>query len=73
VTLEDETGLSNAILTPDITKRFRIPLNQASLLEIAGRVQRVDGVIHVRAREIIPLDWTMTEPSPKLPTSHDYR
>ncbi|HIF92181.1 MAG TPA: DNA polymerase III subunit alpha [Myxococcales bacterium] len=73
VTLEDETGLSNAILTPDITKRFRIPLNQASLLEIAGRVQRVDGVIHVRAREIIPLDLTTTDPSPKLPTSHDYR
>jgi error-prone DNA polymerase len=73
VTLEDETGLSNAILTPDITKRFRIPLNQASLLEIAGRVQRVDGVIHVRAREIIPLDLTTADPSPKLPTSHDYR
>jgi error-prone DNA polymerase len=73
VTLEDETGLSNAILTPDITQRFRIPLNQASLLEIVGRVQRVDGVLHVRAREIIPLDLTTTEPSPKLPTSHDYR
>jgi error-prone DNA polymerase len=77
VTLEDETGLSNAILTPDITKRFRIPLNQASLLEIAGRLQRVDGVIHVRAREIIPLDLAPTkppnEPPPRMPSSHDYR
>ncbi len=69
VTLEDETGLSNAILTPDITRRFRIPLNQASLLEIAGPLQRVDGVIHVRAQEIVPLDLT-TE---KMPASHDYR
>ena len=69
VTLEDETGLSNAILTPDITRRFRVPLNQASLLEIAGPLQRVDGVIHVRAREIIPLDLAST----RMPASHDYR
>jgi len=69
VTLEDETGLSNAVLTPDIAKRFRIPLHQASLLEIAGPLQRVDGVIHVRAREIAPLDLE----AEKLPASHDYR
>ena len=69
VTLEDETGLSNAVLTPDIAKRFRIPLHQASLLEIAGPLQRVDGVIHVRAREIIPLDLE----AEKMPPSHDYR
>jgi len=69
VTLEDETGLSNAVLTPDIAKRFRIPLHQASLLEIAGPLQRVDGVIHVRAREVLPLDLRAA----RLPASHDYR
>jgi error-prone DNA polymerase len=69
VTLEDETGLSNAVLTPGIAKRFRIPLHQASLLEISGPLQRVDGVIHVRAREIVPLDFE----AKTLPASHDYR
>jgi len=69
VTLEDETGLSNAVLTPDITMRFRIPLHQASLLEISGPLQRVDGVIHVRARKVAPLDLE----AEKLPSSHDYR
>ena len=44
-------GLSNAVLTPDFSKRFRIPLHQASLLEVAGPLQRVDGVIHVRRFE----------------------
>ena len=87
VTLEDETGLSNAVLTPDISARFRIPLHQASLLEIAGPLQRVEGVIHVRAREIAPVDLSGarvpdTEPAaspkrdtrkPKMPRSHDYR
>jgi error-prone DNA polymerase len=69
VTLEDETGLSNAVLTPNISKRFRIPLHQASLLEVAGPLQRVDGVIHVRVRELIPLDLSQQ----KMPASHDYR
>ncbi|MAG30700.1 MAG: error-prone DNA polymerase [Deltaproteobacteria bacterium] len=69
VTLEDETGLSNAILTPDMLARFRVPLHQSSLLEIAGPLQRVDGVIHVRTREIAPLDLRAAE----MPASHDYR
>ncbi len=69
VTLEDETGLSNAILTPDIVERFRVPLHQATLLEIAGPLQRVDGVIHVRAREILALDLEAA----RMPASHDDR
>jgi len=87
VTLEDETGLSNAVLTPEISARFRVPLHQASLLEIAGPLQRVDGVIHVRAKQIVPVDLRPVRvpgsgPSrtsrtvsrkPKLPRSHDYR
>jgi error-prone DNA polymerase len=69
VTLEDETGLSNAVLTPDIAVRFRVPLHQASLLEVEGPLQRVDGVIHVRAKELRPLILE----GAKLPASHDYR
>jgi error-prone DNA polymerase len=69
VTLEDETGLSNAVLTPDMAARFRVPLHQASLLEVAGPLQRVDGVIHVRAREVVPLG----QRDAKLPAGHDYR
>ena len=81
VTLEDETGLSNAVLTPDLAVRFRIPLHQAALLEVAGPLQRVDGVLHVRVRELQPLRLSRpgdsaleTETaSPRLPASHDYR
>ncbi|MBW2500843.1 MAG: error-prone DNA polymerase, partial [Deltaproteobacteria bacterium] len=69
VTLEDESGLSNAVLTPDMARRFRVPLHQASLLEVAGPLQRVDGVLHVRVRELRALEVG----SSKLPPSHDYR
>ena len=73
LTLEDETGLSNAVLTPDMASRFRVPLHQAALLEIAGPLQRVEGVLHVRAREVRPLALVDLADEAKLPPSHDYR
>jgi len=84
LTLEDETGLSNAIVTPDQAKRFRVPLNAASLVEIRGPLQSVDGVIHVKLRHLAPLDLAGTgeesEGKKKPPTArapmpetHDYR
>jgi error-prone DNA polymerase len=72
VTLEDETGLSNAVLTPDVARRFRVPLHQESLLEIEGPLQRVDGVIHVQVRWLAPLQRIERTES-RLPPSHDYR
>jgi DNA/RNA endonuclease YhcR with UshA esterase domain len=50
LTLEDETGTSNAILTPKSFRRFRVPLHTAAIVEIEGPLQNVDGVIHVRVR-----------------------
>jgi error-prone DNA polymerase len=88
LTLEDETGLSNAIVTPDQAERFRVPLNAASLVEIRGPLQSVDGVIHVKLRHLAPLDLGKGEGKkepPKAPISkapisrtrmpetHDYR
>jgi hypothetical protein len=45
-----------------------VPLHRASLLELAGPVQNVDGVVHLRVRELVPL-----APRDALPGSHDYR
>jgi error-prone DNA polymerase len=69
LTLEDETGTSNAVLTPQAFRRFRAPLHGAQLVEIAGPVQNVDGVVHVRVRELAPL----AAQREGLPASHDYR
>jgi error-prone DNA polymerase len=68
LTLEDETGISNAVLTPKWFRRFRGPLHSASIVEIAGPLQNVDGVVHVRVRELRALAGRRT-----LPRSHDYR
>ena len=68
LTLEDETGTSNAVLTPAAFRRFRVPLHAASIVEISGPVQNVDGVVHVRVRSLEPVLARA-----ELPGSHDYR
>jgi len=55
LTLEDETGMANAVVTPDIFQRHRAFLHSSTLLQVEGPLQKVDGVIHVRARHFVPL------------------
>jgi error-prone DNA polymerase len=67
LTLEDETGTANGVLTPDVFQRLRVPLHASALLVIEGPVQNVEGVVHVRVERLWPLD------AHALPASHDYR
>jgi error-prone DNA polymerase len=68
LTLEDETGIANAFLTPPLYERFRVLLNTAPLLEVAGRLEHRDDVTHVRVSALRRLDS-----APHLPAGHDYR
>src|SRR6266704_2923231 len=52
LTLEDETGTANAVVTPPLYERARVVLNTSPLLEVEGRLERVDGVTHVRAARL---------------------
>ena len=67
LTLEDETGTSNAILTPAVFRRFRAPLHAAAVVEIAGQLQNRENVIHVHVRHLAPV----TERN-LLPRTNDY-
>jgi error-prone DNA polymerase len=88
LTLEDETGLGNVVVVPDLFQRHRSIIHTASLLLVEGPVQRVDDVIHVRARRFTPLRLpaqviaqtgsgyrlrVTPEDHPALPKSHDFR
>jgi len=52
LTLEDETGTSNAAVRPDVFEHYRALIHTAALLEVEGPLQQVDGVIHVLARRL---------------------
>ncbi len=50
LTLEDETGICNAVVVPAQFAQHRALIHRASLLQVEGPLQIVEGVIHVRAR-----------------------
>jgi error-prone DNA polymerase len=52
VTIEDETGIANLILWPNVLERFRRTALGATLLYCRGRLQREGSVIHIVAEEL---------------------
>ena len=67
VSLEDETGVANAIITPDLFHRNRLLLASERFLAIEGILQNQDNVISVKAERVLPLFVTKAETS-----SHDF-
>jgi error-prone DNA polymerase len=55
LTLEDETGIGNVVIVPDLFRQYRAVVHTAALLLVEGPVQKVEDVIHVRARRLQPL------------------
>ena len=51
LSLEDETGISNAIITPDILERNRMVILSEKFLLLEGELQNQEGVISVRSGE----------------------
>ena len=69
VSLEDETGVSNAIVDPDFFERFRLTITEESFLLIEGQVQNTDNVVLIKAHNIRPLAHEQLIGS----ESHDFR
>jgi error-prone DNA polymerase len=67
LSLEDETGIANAIVTPDLLQKHRILLISERFLMIEGILQNQDNVISVKAERVLPLSVTQAETS-----SHDF-
>jgi len=53
ITLEDETGVVNLIVRPDVFERFRPAARHAGLLQCDGYVERQGQVVHVMAKRLI--------------------
>ncbi|HKU96770.1 MAG TPA: error-prone DNA polymerase [Vineibacter sp.] len=55
LTLEDETGIVNAVVWPDVFQANRRVVMNAQFLLVRGRIQREGIVIHVVAEEFVDL------------------
>jgi error-prone DNA polymerase len=67
LSLEDETGVANAIIRPDLFHENRLLLTSERFLAIEGILQNQDNVISVRAERVQPLFVTKAETA-----SHDF-
>ncbi|MGA2424699.1 MAG: error-prone DNA polymerase [Terriglobales bacterium] len=67
MSLEDETGIANAIIAPDLLQENRVLLISERFLMIEGILQNQDNVIHIRAEKVSPLRVTRAETA-----SHDF-
>ena len=67
ISLEDETGVANAIVRPDLFHQHRLLLASERFLAIEGILQNQDNVISVRAERVQPLFVTKAET-----VSHDF-
>ena len=55
ISMEDETGIANVIVTPDVYERNRLVVTRSKFLLVEGALQNQDGVIHVKAVRLTPL------------------
>jgi error-prone DNA polymerase len=61
LSMEDETGIANVIITPDLYERERVVVTRSKFVLVEGALQNQDGVIHVKAKRIQPLAFTNLE------------
>jgi error-prone DNA polymerase len=52
LSLEDESGIANIIVTPRLFEEHRLLILHSSFLRVQGRLQIQNGVIHVRAESL---------------------
>jgi error-prone DNA polymerase len=68
LTLEDETGIANVIVRPDLFAEFRHTIIGSPYLLVEGVLQIQEGVTSVKAERVLSL----TDAGPE-PRSHDFR
>jgi error-prone DNA polymerase len=55
ITLEDETGIANLVVWPQVFEKFRRAVMGASMMAVRGRIQREGEVVHLVAHQIADL------------------
>jgi error-prone DNA polymerase len=56
MSLEDETGVSNVVVMPDVFEQQRLEILQHPWVMVEGQIQNVDNVVHVKARQVSSLE-----------------
>jgi error-prone DNA polymerase len=68
LSIEDETGVANVILTPALFEKVRLTVSQEAFLVIEGVVQQQEGVTNLKAKRVRALHSNALP----APSSHDF-
>ena len=68
LSVEDETGILNVIVMPDVFEANRMAIVRSPYLLVEGPLQKYEGVIHVQARKIEAINLSAGAAS-----SHDFK
>jgi error-prone DNA polymerase len=52
LSMEDETGISNVIIHPQLYEQQRVLVTRGKFLKVYGKLQNQDGIVHVKAEEL---------------------
>jgi error-prone DNA polymerase len=55
LSMEDETGIANVIVTPDVYERHRSIVTRSKFIRVDGLLQNQEGVIHIKATRLVEL------------------
>jgi error-prone DNA polymerase len=68
LSVEDETGIFNVIIMPDVFEASRLTIVRSPYLLVEGPLQKYEGVIHVQARTVAAISLTAGAAA-----SHDFK
>jgi error-prone DNA polymerase len=68
LSIEDETGIANIILKPDVFERLRVPVLNSSYVIVDGILQNQRGVASIKATDVRPC----VMPTTAVAASHDF-
>ena len=67
LSLEDETGIANVIVRPDLYEKNRMIINREKFLRVEGVLQNQDNVISIKAARVMPIAISAAQTQ-----SHDF-
>jgi error-prone DNA polymerase len=67
LSLEDETGISNVIVNPDLYEKYRVVINREKFLRVDGVLQNQGHTISIKAHRVEPISIAAVETQ-----SHDF-
>ena len=73
ITLEDETGIANLVVWPQVFETFRRVVMGASMIAVRGRIQREGEVVHLVAHRLVDVSTELASVGSRdaaFPLSH---